>query len=241
MLARWDPEIVLFAGDARADGFGIGALRARRWRRTWGTLARRVVTVPGNHDHSGGRSWTWNGGWDGHDGFARHHSGAFVLRTGTVAVLGFDSGAQADEVSSAQVAWARATLAGRHDDAALTLAVVHSPAFPVSEHIGSSLDRRPEARDRFWAELEDLGVVLVVNGHEHLYARRSVNRRRSVTQIIAAGAGAGLSQPLTFDVECAAAEHHVVLLDINGRRLAGRALSLTGDILDTFEIESAPA
>jgi 3',5'-cyclic AMP phosphodiesterase CpdA len=43
----------------------------------------------------------------------------------------------------------------------------HEPAFPVSRHVGDSLDANPENRDRFWQILKDNGVQAFFCGHTH--------------------------------------------------------------------------
>lgn len=80
----------------------------------------------------------------------------------------------------------------------------HQPAFPVSDHIRDSLPQaqyilnnpdKPEnrrfleMRDRFWKLLKKHNVTAYITGHEHLYARQSV---QGVFQILTGGAGAPL-------------------------------------------------
>lgn len=47
----------------------------------------------------------------------------------------------------------------------------HEPAYPIGGHIGSSLDKYTENRDRFWQLLEDHKVVAYITGHTHRYSR----------------------------------------------------------------------
>ena len=47
----------------------------------------------------------------------------------------------------------------------------HEPAFPFERHIGDSLDKYPDNRDRFWALLERERVAAYVCGHTHYYSR----------------------------------------------------------------------
>ena len=53
----------------------------------------------------------------------------------------------------------------------------HEPAYPQPDadngrlrHLGESLDKHPARRDRFWALLQDEGVVAYVCGHTHNYS-----------------------------------------------------------------------
>jgi 3',5'-cyclic AMP phosphodiesterase CpdA len=235
-IRRRSPEIVLFAGDARPECFGMGALATLGWRQAWAGLSRRVLAVPGNHDYRTptSRPWSWRGRWAGSPGFRGHESGAFLLRLAPLTILGLDTGPRADGIADEQLAWAEQELHPR--EVGVRIALFHAPAFPVSEHIGSSLDAHPDARDLTWARLEELGVQLVVNGHEHLYARRTVHRQRRIVQIITAGAGARLAPVLTADVDAAYAAHHAVLLHAHAEGLFGEAFTTDGTVLDRFAV-----
>lgn len=241
-IADRRPDLVLFAGDARAEGFGMGGLRARRWRGTWGGLAERVVSVPGNHDYGAGpRPWTWSGGWEDTGRYRSRGGGrSFVLQLPEVTVLGLDAGARADRIGAAQRAWIASTLM-EDEPRAHRIAVFHPPAFPVSQHIGSSLDAHPDDRDELWALLEDLGVSVVINGHEHLYARRTILRRAPIIQIITGGAGATLAPVLSADVSEAHSAHHAVVLRVSPEGLHGEAFTPDGLVFDRFTIAPATA
>ena len=65
----------------------------------------------------------------------------------------------------------------------------HAQPYPVSSHIGSSLDAFPADRDRFQALLEKNKVEALITGHEHLY---DDSVHGGVREIIAGGAGAPL-------------------------------------------------
>ena len=63
----------------------------------------------------------------------------------------------------------------------------HSPAYPVGGHIGSSLDKYPAQRDKFWSLLNKYRVDAYFCGHEHLFDRQKIN---NVFQIINGSCGA---------------------------------------------------
>ncbi len=65
----------------------------------------------------------------------------------------------------------------------------HQQPYPVSWHIGSSLDTFPADRDKFQAVLEKYHVEYLITGHEHLY---DDSVHGGVHEIIAGGAGAPL-------------------------------------------------
>lgn len=66
---------------------------------------------------------------------------------------------------------------------------IHSPAYPVGPHIGSSLDEYPKQRDRLWNLLKQYKVNVLFCGHEHLYNDQT---RDNIRQIITGGAGSNL-------------------------------------------------
>jgi hypothetical protein len=234
-IARRSPDVVLFAGDARAGGFGISRLRAARWRRAWGSLAPRVLTVPGNHDYErdGREPWRWLGGWTEDVRLSRGASGAFVLDLPFAEVFGFDSGPHARRVPREQLEWAASRVGGA-PTRPHRIALFHAPAFPVSTHIRSSLDADPTQRDLLWDDLEGLGITLVLNGHEHVYARREIVRRTRITQIITGGAGAPLSPLISADVLAGSSEHHAVLLESSAEGLRGSAFTPDDETIDAF-------
>jgi predicted phosphodiesterase len=242
LVSHVDPELIVFAGDTTPDAFGVGRRRRRRWLGTWGALADRLVTVPGNHDY-GSRTaspFTWHGRWGADDRFQkRRGDGAFLLAHHEVTVLGLDTGARAMRVDASQMLWARSALSAT-DPRASRIAVLHSPAFPTSRHIGSSLDADPRSRDLLWEMLEDEDFGLVVTGHEHLYARRTIHRRRPIVQVTVGGAGATLTPPIARDIDAAVAAHHVLIADAGPDRLVAEARSLDDLTLDNFEIRRPP-
>lgn len=240
-IAARNPDLILFAGDARAEGFGITRRHAAKWHRVWGDLVDRLISVPGNHDYDrdSGHAWTSSAAWETSRGYRRFEGGhAFVLQFPEVTVIGLDAGPHAQSVSPAQRAWVASALIAE-PTRPHRIAVVHSPAFPVSQHIGSALDAFPESRDDLWSFLEDVGVGLVISGHEHLYARRTILRRVPIVQMITGGAGAALSPVLSADISEAHSSHHAVALDVSPHEIRGEAFTPSGLILDRFTIGSA--
>lgn len=64
----------------------------------------------------------------------------------------------------------------------------HEPLYPVDGHVGSSLDRYPEERDKLANLLRKYkDKVIVFCGHEHLYNKSVID---GLSQIITGGAGA---------------------------------------------------
>ena len=233
-IADERPDLVLFAGDARARGFGVSPRRARKWLQNRGPLADRVLTVPGNHDYSSAASapWTWTGQWEGSGSLNRFDRRALFSASLELTVLGLDTGADGLEVDRAQLDWVDAQDMGTGP----RVAVFHAPAFPTSLHIGSSLDAHPTARDGLLERLASWRVALVINGHEHLYARRLIGGDTPITQLITGGGGAELYSNASSEVIVARSEHHFVLLDVAENRIAATSLTPDGQIVDQFSV-----
>jgi 3',5'-cyclic-AMP phosphodiesterase len=113
--------------------------------------------------------------------------------------------------------------------------------------------KRPEVlamRDRFWRILLDTGVLAAFFGHEHNYSRtlidRSVNPawERPIWQIITGGGGAPFygqqsGLPWSHQVRAFAAAHHQVFVEVRGRQVFLRTVSLEGETLDEAELTAA--
>ncbi len=65
----------------------------------------------------------------------------------------------------------------------------HEPGYPVSKHIGSSLDKYTAQRDELWALFKEYKADAYICGHEHLY-NKSIHD--GIYQIISGGGGANL-------------------------------------------------
>lgn len=128
---------------------------------TWGRQKSRTRPVPGNHDyHTSGAS-----GYFGYFGFAAGDpsKGYYSYDLGAWHILALNS-----EVSmaagSAQETWVRADLAAHPTQCAL--AYWHQPRFSSGTNHGSNAIFQP-----MWQALYDVGVDVVLAGHEHNYER----------------------------------------------------------------------
>ena len=235
------PDVALFVGDAAYAGSSDARRRRmlKAWRRDWGPLWGRLYAVAGNHDLDSPRGLEiWREIVPARSPSPPYGEGlGFELRLGPVTVLGLDT--TSGLIDALQRDWAAAALAETR--APHRIAVYHEPAFPCGLHRGHSLDALPDERDRLWATLEAGGVTVVLNGHEHAYARSEVRRRTAIQQVITGGAGGDLyGEPCPdYDVFCP--EHHLVVLDADETRIVLRALDLSGEVLDEIEIEAKSA
>jgi 3',5'-cyclic AMP phosphodiesterase CpdA len=92
-------------------------------------------------------------------------------------------------IMGAQYTWLKNDLSKASGTAKHIFVFLHEPAYPVSLHIGSSLDAYPNDRDRLMALLKQYHVDALIAGHEHLY---DYGVHDGVVQIISGGAGAPL-------------------------------------------------
>jgi hypothetical protein len=83
----------------------------------------------------------------------------------------------------------------------------------------------------------EYGVVMVLAGHNHYYARAVVD---GVQHVTTGGGGAPLHTPDSGYPHVVAAEeaHHYCCIEIDGARLRLAAVALEGDTLDTVETEA---
>lgn len=135
-----------------------------------------------------------------------------VERAG-VLLVGLDS---TDPTNRAQLRWLRRTLTG--SDATWKIAALHHPPYSAGFQGSSS-----EVRAVFSPILAELGVRLVLSGHDHDY-QRSVPID-GVTYVVS---GAAASARRTSGLDFTAASfswHHFVELDVYPDRIEGRAVN----------------
>jgi len=107
----------------------------------------------------------------------------------------------------------------------------HEPAYPVSNHIGSSLDKYPLMRDRLWSIFKEYKVSSYFCGHEHLY-NKSIHD--GVYQVITGGAGADLSS-----IQDKISFYHYLLVDVkDDGNVEINAKDMNGFTKDIFKIEN---
>ena len=105
----------------------------------------------------------------------------------------------------------------------------HEPAYPVSGHIGSSLDRYAAERDRLWGIFKEYKVDIYFCGHEHLY-NRSIHD--VVYQIITGGGGARLDNS-----EEKLSYYHFILVDVKDEgAIEITVKDIEGTVRDNFNL-----
>lgn len=188
----------------------------------------------GNHEHHGSYYF---------DYFDQPHNNPDSTET----YYSFDAGSRVhfirlsteDDYSegSPQYVWLDNDLAaseGRYDH---TIVFFHRPPYSANLGHGSEMD----VRETICPLMEGRGVDLVFNGHNHWYERSiPIN---GITYIVAAGGGAPLSpifNPfewflLTYEINF----HYVVCRYMLDASMHCEAISVSGDLIDSFSVSSA--
>jgi hypothetical protein len=226
-----DPDLVLHTGDLVTDG-----TVKEQWKPQFFDPIRRLaaekplIACLGNHEKDSPHYYDYFD-YPGNEAW-------FSYRAANVHVIVLDSqkplGPGTDQQS-----WLEKELAG--PDADWRIVVLHAPLYTSHPYRGVGPQR--------WALQDALdrgGVDLVLNGHDHFYARtHRIGRAweagsRGLYQVTTAGGGARL-YPVERKPYTAVAEsvHHFVLLEIDGLRLAGKAIDIDGKEIDRFEIDRA--
>jgi len=204
------PAFVVGLGD-----FVYGARSEGELRRQYGDFFRALAPiqarrqmpfapVPGNHDIGGSRRneavfkqffkrLYYSFDWDGCH---------FVC-------LDSEIPGQEGTIAGEQLEWLERDLEA-HTEAPLTFVFVHRPLFPVSVHVGNSLDKDKRKRDALHRLFVKMGVDCVFAGHEHLW---SVSETDGLHYLITGGAGAPL-----YATQEGGGFHHYVLVRVEKNR-----------------------
>ncbi len=174
LAEQQNPDDVLVLGDNQynsglfSEFTGPGAYNA-----TWGIFNPVVHPIPGNHEYA--ESSTAAGYFQYFGTIANPDNdagGYYSFNVGTWHIIALnsecsDSGGCADTVggytTTAQLSWLESDLAT--DRSACTLAMWHAPLFSAGD-IGDSAGVAP-----LWTALYNAHADVVLNGHDHLYAR----------------------------------------------------------------------
>jgi hypothetical protein len=118
----------------------------------------------------------------------------------------------------------------------------HHPLF--SAHDKRSIN---PARWDWWPAFEELGVDVVLTGHDHFYyrswpiGRLGMQSSRGIPHITTAGGGAPLYKMKTRSYTAVEQSiHHISVLDIDGNSIQARVVDDSGRTIDEFEINKQP-
>jgi len=217
----------------------------RSWRHYMKPLIKKTYPIMGNHDRSSaGTETVWQSQFNlptnGPLGFKES---VYAFNKGNSHFIVLNSSMpQANIVSEEQLAWLeqdlqlRKTRRKRH-----VFVFVHAPPFPVSGHIGSSLDRYPAQRNALWDILERYKVTAVFCGHEHIFNRRLIdntvypNATRSTYQFhVGNTTTTSHSAPPASMSEYSYLDKHYVLVNAKKKKIKVDLYSYTGKRIHGF-------
>ncbi|WP_090928603.1 purple acid phosphatase family protein [Nonomuraea jiangxiensis] len=152
-----------------------------QWFQAGGFIDGQVnnISVPGNHEYSGGLSTFWRPQFpypDNGPGNAELKQTAYTVDYQGVRFVGLDSNVQSNaSLMAAQTAWLESVL--KDNPNKWTVVTFHHPVYSTT-----GTRNNPNVRAQ-WAPLfEKYGVDLVLQGHDHSYGRgNQVAARKSTT------------------------------------------------------------
>ncbi len=239
LIDRQQPDLILHTGDVvyqNGEAEGYDPMFFQPYR---ATLAR-VPFYPtmGNHDYR-----TGNGA---------PYLDAFVLPANNPArterYYSFDYGSahftvldsnQSADPASPMGAWLARDLAATK--AVWRFASFHHPVYSSGPHSDDRYVSR--LRRQLAPVLAANGVAMAFSGHEHLYERSTPQGAGAgggpgVIYVVSGGGGARLYRRRTVEPWTAAfaSRHHAVVVDVEGCRLALKAVDPTGEVFDELAL-----
>ena len=162
-----NPDVVLVLGDTAYDHVTPDTLKG--YDASWGRFLEKTYAVVGNHEYFGDGPdayWDYFGDRAGDRG-----SGWYSFDAGAWHVVVLNSECQDVDCNSDgdQLQWLADDLRG--SAARCTLAAFHRPRFSSGDEYGDD-----ESVSPLWQALQDEGVDVVLNGHEHSYERFAPQR-----------------------------------------------------------------
>jgi 3',5'-cyclic AMP phosphodiesterase CpdA len=154
----------------------------------------------------------------------------YTWRLGPIAFVMLDSN-ELDSPGDEQIAWMEDQLRAARD-APWTVVVFHEPVYSAGKH-GSTPRFDTLLADRF----EELGVDIVLNGHDHVYASAV---KDGIPYVVTGGGGAPVDRcqaALPPEVETCIPELHYLEVEASRSSLTTTAFTPDGRILDRVEAD----
>ena len=167
LVERLNPDSVLVLGDTAYETVTPDSLKA--YDASWGRFLDRTHAVVGNHEYYGAGAdayWNYFGDRAGGRGDGWY---SFDVGGWHVVVLNSECDHVDCDSDGDQGRWLAGDLATH--PARCTLAAMHRPRFSSGDEYGND-----ESVSGLWQVLQDAGVDVVLNGHEHSYERFAPQR-----------------------------------------------------------------
>lgn len=153
-----------------------------QWFKADGFINQQVnnISIPGNHEYSGGLSGFWRPQFpypDNGPGNAELKQTTYYVDYQGVRFIGLDSNVQSvPALMASQTAWLDGVL--KDNPNKWTVVTFHHPVYS-----NTSTRNNPQVRDQWGPLLEKYGVDLVLQGHDHSYARGNVATTRKSSTV----------------------------------------------------------
>jgi acid phosphatase type 7 len=227
-VTKYNPDIILHSGDLVASGD-----RIEQWKPQFFEPAKELSpTVPiyptlGNHERKAGYYFQHFTIHEGKPWWSADY--------GSVHIIGLNSSEDSSPTSE-QYKWLVEDL-NKSQDKTWKIAMFHYPLFHVHP-------TRPVYDIRYyWTPLFiKHNVNFVITGHDHYYCRtfpigNMSEKQQGPIHITSAGGGAPLypviPQPFAAYFRSI---YHFVILDVTENQISGKAISIDGDVFDTFSL-----
>lgn len=177
-IKKKKPQAVIVVGDLINDCSDDTTCQSywNSWKSVAAPILKKTYPAMGNHDRvSANADADWQNTFAlPQNGPANFQETVYSFNKGNSHFIVLNSSNPYNLINSVQRAWLEQDLA-LNQKKKYKFVFFHSPAFPASLHIGSSLDTYPAERDALWEILDRHKVSAVFVGHEHFFNRRLVN------------------------------------------------------------------
>jgi acid phosphatase type 7 len=225
-LSILDPEIIIDTGDYTTDGTNASGWDPQFFTPTKDVISRSCLfSAIGNHEGNALNYISYFYPPTDTSGSKRYYSFDYAQAHFSVVDVTTTYG-----VGTPQYAWLAADLAGNKNKQWLFVAF-HNPPYSSGAH-------GPDAsvQSQLCPLLEQNGVDMVFNGHDHDYEHALVN---GVHYIVTGGGGAPLYavSPHSWTITATSA-WHCCLVNVNGGILTLTAMKPDGTVIDTFPLSA---
>lgn len=241
-IEKKNPDLVMTVGDLIQSCDNQSECAAYKlWKEIMKPMLPKTYEVMGNHD-AGGENFSdkvWQEEFNLPDnGPAGYKNLVYSFDYGNSHFVVLNSERpELHKIDETQQKWLENDLSNNHKEN--TLVFFHEPAFPISQHVGESLDHYPEYRDPLWEILDKHNVTAVFNGHETIDGRRKIDSaifpqaKNQIYQFIFGETDefGRKDEPIAKDVEFSSKDNAYAMVKVSGRQITVDVYSLPDDKL----------
>ncbi len=225
---KYNPDIFIHSGDFVSKGTEI-----EQWKPQFFDPARELLASSplypslGNHEKKTSYFFEHFTIYEGLNWWSADYGSVHIISLNTEEDCGPDSEQYKWLVEDLRI----------NKDKNWKIVIFHDPLFHVHP-------TRPVYDIRYqWTPLFiENNVDLIITGHDHYYNRtfpigNMSEKQQGLTHITSAGGGAEL-YPVSYRNYSAYSRsiHHFMIIDVNENQINGKAISIDGDVFDTFSI-----